>query len=76
MNVNVSDHASVTQIMINHKYWLILIYDNSHITGIILEHVEQFYEWSVKECNRCVPRTPTFLKSHMVHIVVLAIIVY
>ena len=45
MNVHASVHASVTHIMINHKYWPILSYNNSHITGIILEHVDQFYKW-------------------------------
>jgi hypothetical protein len=42
MNVHASVHASVTHIMINHKYWPILSYNNSHNTGIILE---QFYKW-------------------------------
>ena len=57
-------HASVTHIMINHKYWPILIYDNSHITGIILEHVDQFYKWMSGRLRSIASHTPELNSRH------------
>jgi hypothetical protein len=57
-----STHASVTHIMINHKYWPILIYDNSHITGII--HFDQFYEWISGWLRFIVGHTPELKSRH------------
>ena len=64
MNVHASVHASVTHIMINHKYWPILIYDNIHITGIILEHVDQIYKWMSGRLRSIVGHTPELKSQH------------
>jgi hypothetical protein len=57
-------HIKLIYIMINHKYWPILIYDNSHITGIILEHVDQFYKWMSGRLRSIVGHTPELKSRH------------
>jgi hypothetical protein len=64
MNVHASVYASVTHNMINHKYWPILIYDNSHITGIILEHVDQFYKGMNGRLRSIVGHAPELMSRY------------